>query len=76
MAASQLIKITFYQHEIEAIRCMLCGVAEDLKVQSILGCCWGGANKPSPRNTKEYQAAKQVLSMRDNQQPQEFISRP
>ena len=37
VAVTQLIKITFYQHEIEAIGCMFCGVAEALKVQSILG---------------------------------------
>lgn len=40
MALSQLIQITFYQHKIEAIAYMLSGVAEALKVQSILGYCW------------------------------------
>lgn len=37
MAVSQLIKITFYQHRIEAVGCRVCGVAEALKVESIRG---------------------------------------
>lgn len=37
MALSQPIQIAFYQHDIEAIACTLGGVAEALKVQSILG---------------------------------------
>lgn len=68
MAVSQLIKITFYQHKIEAIGWTVCGVAKALKVESILGYCLRvGENKTVPDNTKQCEAAKQVLSKQLNQ---------